>query len=83
MAALGEYRRGIRNSADVRLAAEVLFDASLRRQNFKYEFITHRIGLERILDAPVEIEPMSERVTNLQKEHEFLKKVQPPPNENW
>jgi|GEM_PF-2009587 len=76
-AVISEYKRGVRNSADVRLAAEVLFDAGLRRQNFKYEFITNRIELERLLGSPASAEPMPEKISNLHEDHEFLQKVQP------
>ncbi len=77
-AIISEYKKGVRNSADVRLAAEVLLDASLRRQTFKYDFFTHKIELERILGERMQIEAMPEKVTNLQEDHEFLKKVQKP-----
>ncbi len=76
-AVISEYKRGVRNSADVRLAAEVLFDSGLRRQNFKYEFINNRIELERLIGSPVSTEPMPEKVSNLHEDHEFLRKVQP------
>lgn len=74
-AVIKEYKRGVRNSADVRLAAELLFDSGLRRENFKYEFLTHKLELERILGGPISVEGMPEDVSNLKENHEFLEKI--------
>lgn len=74
-AVIAEYKRGVRNSADVRLAAELLFDSGLRRENFKYEFLTHKLDLERILGGSIAVEAMPETVSNLEVDHEFLQKL--------
>lgn len=59
-AVLGEYRRGVKNSADVKAAAEGMFEAKLRSESFKYEFLKQRIDLEKILGAPIEVEKIKE-----------------------
>jgi len=51
-----EYKRGVKNSADVRVAAENLFDATLRRESFKYDFVVQKIELERALGGAVDVE---------------------------
>lgn len=48
-----EYRRGVKNSNDLRIAAEMLFEAKLRRNSFKYEFLNQRIELEKALGSSV------------------------------
>lgn len=55
-----EYRRGIKNSSDLKIAAEGLFDARLRRENFKYEFLLQRLQLEGIVGFQVEAHLMDE-----------------------
>lgn len=52
----GEYRRGVKNSSDLKNAAEGLFEAAVRRQSFKFDFLTQRIELEKALGGPVETE---------------------------
>lgn len=71
---LGEYRRGVRNSADVRQAAQGLLEAGLRQERFKYDFITERVALERLLGASVSVEVKPEVVLDPNADHEFLKK---------
>jgi outer membrane protein TolC len=53
---MSEYKRGVKNSADLRVAADSLFDVSVKGESFKYEFLSSRIELERALGGPVEIE---------------------------
>jgi outer membrane protein TolC len=53
---VSEYRRGVKNSADVRVAAEMLYDAHLRREQYKFEFLSDRIDLEIALGVPVKTE---------------------------
>jgi len=48
-----EYRRGLKNSVDLKVAAELLFDTKLRRDSYKYEFLNQRIELEKSLGSPV------------------------------
>lgn len=55
-AVLGEYRRGVKNSSDLKIAAEGLFEAAVKRQSFKFDFLTQRIELERALGGAVETE---------------------------
>ena len=55
-AVLREYRRGIKNSADVRSAAEGLHEAALRRLRFKHEALVQRLEFEKILGQPARIE---------------------------
>jgi len=57
---LSEYRRGVRNSADVKLAAEVLLEASIRRENFKYEVLTQKLELETTLGGSVQTETVAD-----------------------
>ena len=56
---LSEYQRGVKNSADMKSAADGVLEASLRAENFKYQFLAHKVELERALDGVVEIEPAS------------------------
>lgn len=48
-----EYRRGIKNSADVKSAAEGYFEASLRLENFRRDFIIQKTTIEKLLGSPV------------------------------
>ena len=57
-----EYRRGVKNSADVKSAASGLFETSLRKEQFKFEFLSRRLELERALGGPVEYQVASEFV---------------------
>jgi outer membrane protein TolC len=59
-AVMNEYRRGIKNSADLKVAADGLFEASLKREAFKFDFLNSRIDLERALGGKVEIETIQE-----------------------
>lgn len=53
---LSEYKRGVKNSVDMRVAADTLLDATLRAESFKYELVTQKLELERILGVPVTTE---------------------------
>ena len=55
-AVVSEYRRGVKNSADVKSAAEGMFEAKIRRENFKYDFLKQRIDLERSLGTTIAVE---------------------------
>ncbi len=53
---MNEYKRGIKNSADLKLAAESLLEARLRRENFKYQFLVQRLELERFIGSQIKTE---------------------------
>lgn len=55
-AILSEYKRGMKNSVDMRVGADTLVDATLRAETFKYELIVQKLELERILGVPVTTE---------------------------
>jgi outer membrane protein TolC len=57
---MNEYRRGVKNSADLRVAADGLFEASLKRESFKFDFLNSRIDLERALGGKVETETIED-----------------------
>lgn len=57
---MSEYRRGVKNSADLRVAADSVFDTELRRESYKYDFLNSRIDLERALGGKVETELVHE-----------------------
>ncbi len=57
---LSEYRRGVKNSADVKVAAEQLYDARLRGEEYKFQFLDERIALEKALGGPVDTEIVHE-----------------------
>lgn len=72
---LSEYRRGLKNSADLKVAAEGVFDACLKRETFKYDFLVQRIELERALGGPVATELVADE--HELKEHTNKKKKEP------
>jgi len=55
-AVMSEYRRGVKNSADVKVAAELLFETRSRRETYKYDFLKERVDLERAIGKPVTVE---------------------------
>ena len=57
---LSEFIRGLKNSVDLKQATEVHFDAHLRKEQYKFEFLFKRIELEKSLGATVEIETESD-----------------------
>lgn len=59
-AVLSEYGRGVKNSADLKVAAEQLYEAHLKREAYKYDFLVEKIALERALGGRVESEVVQE-----------------------
>lgn len=55
-----EYGRGFKNSADVSAASEGLFETKLRRERFKYEFLTLLVELQKTIGDSVETEVIDE-----------------------
>ncbi len=55
---LSEYKRGFKNSADLKAASELWSEAEVRRVALDYDFIKLRLELERTLGAPLAIEAM-------------------------
>lgn len=55
-AVMNEYRRGVKNSADVKVAAELLFETRARRETYKYDFLKERVDLERAIGKPIVVE---------------------------
>ena len=53
---MSEYRRGVKNSADVKVAAELLFETRARRESYKYDFLKERVDLERAIGKPIAVE---------------------------
>ncbi len=53
---LSDYKRGVKNSVDMRVAADTLLDAMVRREAYKYELVAQKADLERALGGPVETE---------------------------
>lgn len=51
---VSEYRRGVKNSMDVKVAAEALYDVAVREETYKFDFLVQRIELERALGGPVD-----------------------------
>ncbi|MEZ4750377.1 MAG: TolC family protein [Bdellovibrionota bacterium] len=50
---VSEYNRGVKNSSDVRNAAEMYANAIFREQRYKYDFLVAKLNLERIIGYPV------------------------------
>ncbi len=57
---VSEYRRGVKSSTDIRASADLLFDAGVRHENYKYEFLSEKIEMERALGGTVETELLPE-----------------------
>lgn len=55
-----EYRRGVKNSADVKVAAEQRYEVHVRREAYKYEFLNEKLALERALGGTVQVESVRE-----------------------
>lgn len=49
---LSEYNRGVKNSSDVKAAANMYTDTLLRKERFKYDFLAEKLNLERVLGGP-------------------------------
>jgi outer membrane protein TolC len=60
-AVMSEYKRGVKNSADLKVAAEQLYEIHLRQESYKYDFLNERISLERALGGRVETEMVKEQ----------------------
>lgn len=58
---MNEYRRGVKNSADLRVAADGIFEANLKREAFKFDFLNSRIDLEKTLGGKVETEVVGDK----------------------
>ena len=58
---LSEYKRGVKNSSDLKNAAEGLYNSTLRSEGFKYDFLSQRIELEKALGGPVSVEVLPDR----------------------
>lgn len=59
-AVLGGYTRGIKTSEDLKVAAELLYDVHLRREAYKYDFLSEKIALEKALGGRVDTEVVKE-----------------------
>lgn len=64
---LKEYNSGIRNSTDLKMAADLFSEVSLRRVQYKYEFLSSRIELEKALGFSVEVENIQDKDSHPQK----------------
>ena len=53
VAVASEYKRGIKNSPDMRSASEKLLESQLRDLKYRYEFIVQKIALQKITGTPV------------------------------
>lgn len=58
---LKEYNSGIKNSQDVKVAAEMLSEVNLRRLRYKYDFLTERLEMEKLLGMQVDIENIQDK----------------------
>lgn len=65
---LREYHAGIKNSSDVKAAADLLAETSLRWLRYKYDFLCERIELEKILGVPVATQIIAETPAVSKKE---------------
>ncbi len=57
---MNEYRRGVKNSSDLKMAADGLFEAKLRQENFKFDFLVQRIELEKSIGSAIKTELIEE-----------------------
>jgi outer membrane protein TolC len=57
---LDEYRRGLKNGADLKNAEATLLEARNRSVEFKYAFIDTKIKLEREIGLYIETSPHTE-----------------------
>ncbi len=51
---LEEYRRGIKNGADLKIAEDTLLQSHLRASDFKYKFLSDKIQLEKAIGLFIE-----------------------------
>lgn len=59
-AILKEYSLGVKNSVDLNSAASQLYEANLRTERFKLDFLLERIALERLLGKPLKTKTIEE-----------------------
>ncbi len=59
-AVVAEYRRGIKNSADVKMASDALHEARLRSESFKHDFLDSKIELERAIGTSIDSEVVTQ-----------------------
>lgn len=57
---LSEYGRGVKNSADLKVAADQVYEVHLRREGYKYDFLNEKLALERALGGKVETDIVQE-----------------------
>lgn len=57
---LSEYGRGVKNSADLKVAADQVYEVHLRREGYKYDFLNEKLNLERALGGKVEADTVQE-----------------------
>lgn len=56
-AVLDEYRRGIKNGADLKVAEDSLLQARIRASDFRYKFLEDKLRLERAIGFLIETIP--------------------------
>lgn len=59
-AVFSEYGRGVKNSADLKVASEQVYEAHFRREAYKFDFLTEKLNLEKALGGKVETEIVHE-----------------------
>jgi len=52
-----EYKRGVKNSPDLRSASEKLLESQIRDLKYRYECIAQKIALQKIVGAPIPVVP--------------------------
>lgn len=57
---LREYNAGVKNSIDLKTAAELVSETSLKRLRYRHTFLSERIEMERLLGSPVDVEIVKE-----------------------
>lgn len=58
-AVLDEYRRGVKNGADLKVAEDSLLQSRVRASDFKYRFLEDKLRLERAIGFLIETVPHS------------------------
>lgn len=57
---LREYNAGVKNSMDLKSAAEMVYETSLKRLRYRHAFLVERVEMERLLGLPVDVEVIQE-----------------------
>lgn len=57
---LREYNAGVKNSIDLKSAAEMVYETSLKRLRYRHAFLMERGEMERLLGFPVAVEVIQE-----------------------